>query len=194
MIDLPLRWVGYSRKGEGRSPQSKYATMEVAPLIRLLRPMIDSIAAKNCIAAFWVYGPRLPDTLEVIKGCGFTYTTELVVWDKEGGFGQGKTTRKEFENLWGTKRGGGLRIRNHAVSQRVRAPRGKHSEKPDAAYHALERLYGDVRRIDLFATKERPGWAVWGNAVAGKKSSRRLTTRRRNRETTSDPPQPSSSG
>lgn len=47
----------------------------------------------------------------------------------------------------------------------IEAPRGTHSEKPDEAYTALERLFGDVRRIDLFARKQRPGWTAWGDEV-----------------------------
>jgi N6-adenosine-specific RNA methylase IME4 len=37
--------------------------------------------------------------------------------------------------------------------------------KPDEAYQALGRLYGDVRRLELFARRKRPGWTVWGNEV-----------------------------
>src|SRR5215469_16767850 len=55
MVDFPLRWVGYSAKGEGRSPQRHYPTMDVRPLIRLLRPMFDALAAKNCVVCWWVY-------------------------------------------------------------------------------------------------------------------------------------------
>jgi N6-adenosine-specific RNA methylase IME4 len=169
MVDLPLRWVGRSPKGEGRSPQRRYPTMEVGPLIRLLRPMFDLIAAKDCVVCWWVYGPRVPDSLEVLRKCQFEFTTELLVWQKvdKRPFGTGKTTRKVVENAWGAKRGKGVPIRDHAVSQLIRAPRGEHSEKPDEAYAALERLYGDVRRMDLFATKHRPGWFAWGRAVAG---------------------------
>jgi hypothetical protein len=80
MVDIPLRWAGWSAKGEGRSPQHHYPTMEVRPLIRLLRPLFDLVAANNCVVCWWVYGPRLPDSLAVLQGCGFEFTTELLVW------------------------------------------------------------------------------------------------------------------
>ena len=79
--------------------------------------------------------------------------------------GNGKHTRKMCETAWGGKRGRGIPIRDHAVKQLIVAPRGAHSEKPDAAYHALERLYGDVRRLDVFGRKRRDGWTVWGNDI-----------------------------
>jgi N6-adenosine-specific RNA methylase IME4 len=114
---------------------------------------------------------------QIIDGCGYTYTTELLnwikvdcvveknveVWIKLGAFGEGKTARKGVENVWGAKRGKGIPIRDHSVDQRIFARKGKHSEKPDGAYHALERLYGNVRRLELFGTKPRPGWTVWGH-------------------------------
>jgi N6-adenosine-specific RNA methylase IME4 len=168
MVDIPLRFVAWSAKGEGRSPQQHYPTMEARPLIRLLRPLFDLVAAKDCVVCWWVYGPRLPDSLEVLRGCGFEFTTELLTWRKTGKktgkpvIGNGKSTRKQVENAWGGKRGHGVEIRDHAVGQLIEAPRGEHSAKPDAAYEALERLYGDVRRMNIFARRRRPGWFAWG--------------------------------
>lgn len=43
---------------------------------------LDTIMAKDCAACFWVYGPRLPDTLKVLEGWGFTFKSELFVWVK----------------------------------------------------------------------------------------------------------------
>jgi N6-adenosine-specific RNA methylase IME4 len=173
VVDLPLRWVAYSPKGEGRSPQRYYPTTDVPALIRM-KPMLDAVMAKNCAGCFWVYGPRLPDTLKVIEGWNFTYKSELLAWVKPG-IGTGKTTRKVIENMWLATRGRGLPIRDHGVSQGVfteedlplaiEARRRAHSRKPDETYQALERLYGDVRRLDLFARHERPGWTSWGNEV-----------------------------
>jgi N6-adenosine-specific RNA methylase IME4 len=33
------------------------------------------------------------------------------------------------------------------------------------AYGALERLYGEVRRLELFGRRARTGWARWGNEL-----------------------------
>jgi hypothetical protein len=189
-IDLPLGWEAYSPKGEGRSPQSKYPTLEPRTCIRLLRPMLaplsrGGVMAKNSISAWWVYGPRREPGHDarfrvalgqIIEGCGYTVTTELLTWIKvaeigtgdfagwvrPGGFGEGKTTRKGVENMLGAKRGTGIPVCDHGVDHRVFAVKGAHSEKPDEAYHQLERLYGEVHRLELFGIKLRPGWTVWG--------------------------------
>ena len=87
---------------------------------------------------------------------------------------KGLTTRKVAENAWLATRGRGLPFRDH-VSQLIEteddlplvieAPKRGHSRKPDEAYEKLEILYGDVRRLDLFARHERPGWTGWGNEM-----------------------------
>jgi hypothetical protein len=195
-IDLPLSFVAYSPKGEGRSPQARYVTLEPRTCIRLLRPLLQAVMAKNSVSAWWVYGPRAASGQgvrfhvalgQIIAGCGYTYTTELLTWIKvdcvvekddgtwikPGAFGEGKTTRKGIENVWGAKRGKGIPIRDHSVDQRIFARKRAHSVKPDGAYHALERLYGDVRRLELFAIKPRAGWTVWGH-IAGSEFVARL--------------------
>jgi N6-adenosine-specific RNA methylase IME4 len=178
LVDLPLGWEGYSVKGEGRSPQVHYRTMDVPALCRL--PVAD-VMAKDAAGAFWVYGPRLPDVLRVIEAWGFTYKSELLIWTKvtragKPRMGTGKTTRKTSETMWLATRGKGLPIADHGVSQSVitdkadlpitvEAQRRDHSRKPDEAYTALERLFGEVRRLELFARCVRPGWTAWGNEV-----------------------------
>jgi N6-adenosine-specific RNA methylase IME4 len=67
--------------------------------------------------------------------------------------------------VWLATRGHGLPIVDHGVNQVIFAPRRSHSEKPDEFYERLERLFGDVRRLELFARRERPGWTVWGNQI-----------------------------
>ena len=42
-----------------------------------------------------------------------------------------------------------------------------HSKKPDEVRHRIERLMGDVPRVELFARQYSPGWDVWGNQVNG---------------------------
>jgi hypothetical protein len=120
--------------------------MDIPALIRW-RPKIEALLAKNAAVAFWVYGPRLPDTLRVLEGWGLTYSSELLLWIKasrstgEPSIGTGKTTRKIGESMWLAKRGKGLPIRDRSVSQGIFAPRQGHSAKPDEAYNALERLW-----------------------------------------------------
>ena len=40
-----------------------------------------------------------------------------------------------------------------------------HSRKPPDFHAAIERLYPDARRVELFARITRPGWDAWGNQL-----------------------------
>jgi hypothetical protein len=88
--------------------------------------------AKNCAAGFWVYGPRLPDTLKVIEGVAFISKSELLRWFKTGRIGRAKTTRKVVENMWLATRGAGLRILDH------RSTEYRHEEEKELLPLAIE--------------------------------------------------------
>lgn len=75
----------------------------------------------------------------------------------------GNHTRANTEDLLIATRGRGLERRDAGVKQVIYSPLGKHSEKPAEARHRLERLYGDVPRIELFSRRAAPGWDHWGN-------------------------------
>lgn len=42
---------------------------------------------------------------------------------------------------------------------------GRHSAKPVEAYERIERLFGNVSRVELFARCNRQGWSAFGNQV-----------------------------
>lgn len=114
--DPALFFRGWSRKGEGRSPQQHYRREPVKTVCQI---PVESIAAPNSVLC------------------------------------------------------------DRGVSELVRAPRLKPSgTKPSEIRHYLERLYGDVRRVELFARGEEPlGWTFWGDqAGADRGRHRHLST------------------
>ena len=160
------RWAfGRGRqKARGRSPGQHYQTLDLPPADR-------RTAAKDAGLAMWVYGPRLPDTLALIEAWGFAYDSDLLSWLKitkrgEPRMGTGHTSRKTNEQMLYAIKGAGLKRADRGVRQAILAPRVQHSEKPEAAMAALERLFGPVRRLELFARKHRDGWTCWGNQFA----------------------------
>lgn len=164
--DPPLAFNTWSDKGDGRSPQRKYRCMTMAELCAM---PVASIAAPNSMLAIWAYGPRLPDTLAVIGAWGFRYVSSGLVWVKVANsgcirFGTGYYTRKAAELLLFAKRGAGLERCDRGVGEVLFAPRRQHSQKPDEAAERLERLFGAVRRLELFGRGvPRPGWDIWGD-------------------------------
>jgi N6-adenosine-specific RNA methylase IME4 len=165
--DPPWDFVTYSAKGQGRSPSRHYQTMNFGSICRL---PIEEIAAPDAGLALWVYGPMLPQALVLIERWGFTYKSDLLIWVKTTStgklaFGTGYTTRKNAEQMLYATRGRGLKVVDRGVRQSILSERREHSRKPDEAAEALERLFGPVRRIELFARERRPGWSSWGQEL-----------------------------
>jgi N6-adenosine-specific RNA methylase IME4 len=79
--------------------------------------------------------------------------------------GMGYHTRSGSEQCWLALRGKGYRRQNRAVEQIVFAPVREHSRKPDEVAARIDRLVGDVPRIELFARAQRAGWAAFGSEV-----------------------------
>lgn len=75
----------------------------------------------------------------------------------------GNYTRANTEDLLIATRGIGLECVNASIKQVVYSCLGEHSEKPWEVRHRLEKLYGEVSRVELFARESWPGWDRWGN-------------------------------
>jgi N6-adenosine-specific RNA methylase IME4 len=137
----------------------------------ICRLPIAKLAADDAGLAIWVYGPMLPEALEVINCWGFEYKSDLITWEKttadgSPAFGTGYYTRKSTEQLLYATRGRGLKRIDRGVPQCIRAQRQEHSRKPDLVFEYLERLFGPQRRLELFARRRRLGWEAWGNEIA----------------------------
>lgn len=167
--DPPLDFQSRTPAGQGRSPSRHYATMDFFALCRL---SVTEIAAPNALLAVWAYGPRLFEVDQLAAAWGFpVFSGTLFTWSKitrNGAprIGTGYSTRKNTEQCLLFRRGKGLPRLDRGVPELIQAPRREHSEKPIEAMERLERLYGDVRRIELFARAVRPGWDQWGDQIA----------------------------
>jgi N6-adenosine-specific RNA methylase IME4 len=110
---------------------------------------------------------------------GFEYKT-CACWDKGGEHGthagMGSYYRQQHELLFVGTRGN---MPPPAPANRppsiLRAPRGRHSSKPDIARQQIEAMYGEgIPRIELFARGPVPNWSVWGfEAEEGKVGKKR---------------------
>lgn len=87
----------------------------------------------------------------------------LAMLNNETRMNGGNYTRANTEDLLIATHGIGLERVNASIKQVVYTCLGEHSEKPWEVRHRLELLYGDVRRVELFARDSWPGWDRWGN-------------------------------
>jgi len=173
------------KRNGARSASSHYKVMSMEEIKSL---PISEIAEDDAALFLWVTGPFLQEGLDVIRAWGFTYKTIAFCWvkleqDERVFFGIGSYTKSNSELcLLGTRgniitKGNaldGLIVRSHKESQVITTSRRNkiagpgnpfHSMKPDQAYEKIERLFGDVSRIELFARRKREGWNCWGNQV-----------------------------
>lgn len=156
-------WPSVSTGPRGNAADN-YPLMTLDEICRVPIP-----AAKDCALFLWVRSPALPEAFTVMTAWGFRYVTVAFVWQKvstrgEPMWGIGLYTRPSVELcLLGMR--GKLEVKGHDVGQVIRARRGQHSRKPDEQYDLIERLFGDLPRLEMFARRAIVGWESWGNQV-----------------------------
>lgn len=166
--DPPWTFKTYSDKGKGRSAEKHYACMTKEDIQAL---DVQSICEDNAVLFLWVTYPCLEEGLELIKAWGFKYKTCAFSWVKlnkksDTPFtGMGYYTRANNEICLLATRGKGLPRASKAVKQIVMEKIGRHSEKPDTIRHRIVDLFGDVKRLEMFARTKADGWDAWGNEV-----------------------------
>jgi N6-adenosine-specific RNA methylase IME4 len=167
--DPPWNHVTWSKKGRGRNPDTlgHYPVMDFEEIKKL--PVPD-IADKNCVLFLWVLDQMLPQSLDLIKHWGFTYSTVGFNWVKTNKnnsnyfIGMGWWTRANQELCLLAKKGT-IKRKSKSVRRLIVSPRQQHSKKPDEIRDRIVELCGDLPRIELFARQKTPGWDVWGNEV-----------------------------
>lgn len=87
----------------------------------------------------------------------------LTLIDEQTRMGMGNYTRSNAENVLVAVKGKGIPRLQADIKQMILAPIGAHSAKPEECRRRLERLYGDVPRIELFSRGDDPAWHHWGN-------------------------------
>ena len=174
--DPPWRFDVWSKKGAGRSAESHYKTQS----LDFLKGMdIEILCKPNCVLLMWATFPCLQQALELGIAWGFTYKTVAFTWIKENRnndrifLGMGYYTRANAEIVLLFTRGKPLRRCAKDIPQVLISPLGRHSEKPDEIRKRIERLFGNVTRLELFAREKFTddhndifeGWDVFGNEV-----------------------------
>lgn len=178
MADCPWAFELRSERGEAKSAQAQYACMSTDDICAL---PVNQLARGDCWLWLWATFPMLGDGLRVLDAWGFRYVTGGP-WVKRGtsgklAFGPGYVLRGNAEAFL-LGRVGGPRTFSRSIRNVIEAPRGRHSEKPDAAYEAAEKLFGPATRADLFSRRTRPGWTAWGHGVGTLDDPKAVVARR----------------
>lgn len=166
LADPPWHYDTWSPRGEGKCPQAHYRTLTIDEICAL---PVARIAAEDAVLFLWIPFCHVFRAKAVIRAWGFKFSAFGFIWckltstGKRWHFGLGQTTRQQAEPLLIARRGHCVRRQDRGVPQIVEAPVRGHSRKPDCIYGLVERLYGDLPRIELFARQLEPGWDVVGD-------------------------------
>ena len=170
--DPPWRF-GDKLPGAGRGAQKHYATMTVSQIMRQPLPPLHD----DCVLFLWRVSSMVEEAYQVIRAWDFVPKTELV-WEKttdESGekmsIGMGRILRGAHETCIVATRGDRIEAMSKSERTVFRAPRGKHSEKPEEFYRIVERLYPlelwPEAHVELYARRWRPGWVQFGHGLPG---------------------------
>jgi len=161
-------WKYKDKLCQGGGAESHYPCLTVDEICAL---PVSQIADRDSVLLLWTTGPQLDVALEVITCWGFTYKTVGFTWVKVNRrkgtlfMGMGRHTRQNAEFCLLAKRGKGAERLRKDIHSTQYHPLNDHSRKPAQFRKEIERLYGDVPRIELFAREHVPGWDVWGDEL-----------------------------
>ena len=123
---------------------------------------------ENSILFLWTIDKYLFEAQQIAESLGYKLHARMI-WDKVTGIPAAFTVRYGHEYLLYMYKG---KLTPVAKDERgkihtvFRERVTKHSKKPDIAYEIIERLYPDLRKLEMYARETRDGWDSFGNEVA----------------------------
>lgn len=121
----------------------------------------------NSILFLWTIDKYLFEAQEIAESLGYKLHARMI-WDKVTGIPAAFTVRYGHEYLLYMYKG---KLTPVAKNERgkihtvFREKVTKHSKKPEIAYEIIERLYPDLKKLEMYARNTRPGWDCFGNEV-----------------------------
>lgn len=179
--DPPVPFEAWGKRPGGidsRAAEAFYPTMTWDDL-NGLGPLIQNVAAPDCVLFLWLCQPLLIETLRMAEAWGFAYKTKAYTWIKLRGagtfhVGMGYWTRANTEDVLLLTRGKPQRISKDvgqivatAEPEAVFAQLTRHSQKPEEVQNRIERLCSGPY-LELFARRQRPNWTCLGNEIDGR--------------------------
>lgn len=161
-------WSYRSGKNSHTSCEKHYKTMSESELVAM---PVSEIAAGNSALFLWATGPTMPQAIELIGAWGFSYVTVAFTWVKTNKnglpfMGMGYYTRGNAEFCLLGKRGLVQPV-CRSINSAIITPKFRHSEKPIDVHARIESLFGETKRLELFARKHREGWDCTGLELTG---------------------------
>ena len=159
VIDPPWPMVKIEREVRPNQEGFDYPTMSLDDIEAL---PIPGLLADDAFVLLWTTQKFLPSCFELLEAWGLGYRWTMV-WHKPGGYQPYNSPQFNAEFVVAGTQGNPRLADAKAFPVAFEAPRGAHSEKPQAFYDLVGRTLG--LGLDMFARSKREGWAVWGDEV-----------------------------
>ena len=149
------------RKGHKIKPMSdNYITMSIEEIKNM---PISKLADENAFVFLWTTHTFLPKCFEILEEWGFKYHLTLT-WDKGRGLTHFGFHRKTEFCLFAYNGKLNHEVKGKSIHSIMYEYNQGHSIKPNIFYNEIQRKFPEPY-LDVFARRERDGWAVFGNEV-----------------------------
>lgn len=126
-----------------------------------------SLCPGDSILFLWTIDKYLFEAQQIAEELGYKLHARMI-WNKVTGIPAAFTVRYGHEYLLYMYKG---KLTPVATEERGKIHTvfveqvQKHSQKPEISYEIINRLYPNLRKLELYARKERNGIDCWGNEV-----------------------------
>lgn len=127
----------------------------------------NKLTEDNAILFLWTIDKYLFEAQKMAEDLGYKLHARMI-WNKVTGIPAAFTVRFGHEYLLYMYKGKLVPVAReergkiHTVfTEQVK----KHSQKPEISFEIINRLYPDLKKLELYARTERDGYDCWGNEV-----------------------------
>ena len=170
--DLPYEFSSkHYQDGDRDFKKLDYVTMKQNEMESI---KVKEVVADDSVCFIWTPESRIPDCIKVMEAWGFKYVTVAFYWRKTYESGKtaytfAPTTLNSMELvLYGT-RGKVSQLKQCTnVKDYCDSVRTIHSRKPKEIRDRIDMLFGNLNKVEFFATEKTEGWECWGLSIDGK--------------------------
>lgn len=170
LADPPWRQTKGGKKNvrpDSSGTELDYPICSMEEIKEHLRQATSLAAGDNVILFLWTIDKYLFEAQQMAESLGYRLHARMI-WNKVTGIPAAFTVRYGHEYLLYMYKGKLIPVAKeergkiHTVfTEKVH----RHSQKPEISYEIIERLYPNLKKLEMYARRQRDGWDAFGNEV-----------------------------